>query len=398
MFSHKSLIDYIQENNHRFHFLFILIITTTFVLSLFFLDSKLSPTLDRVNQVQAQTSSPDFGGYRPHYQGYGVNTPGGRGGVVNRVTNLNDAGPGSLRQAVAPRTGCVNTPATCARYVIFEISGYIDINSDITINSPYLTVAGQTAPSPGITIRMVPGSSDVTLIVNTHDVVFQHFRVRPGSSTCNSALRTYGGQHYNVVFDHMSASWAQDENVVIYGTALNGGFADTTFWRSIAAEGLFRAPGSGSCTGGGFSNGHGLAISTGAKNVAVLQNLFAHNMERNPQTGAGSTTYIANNLLYNDHEGMLLADASLVGVPLKSTVVGNYILGGPSKDGSDFAVGVRYLVSGSQLYLNDNTINIGSSPDPITPFIVIGGNGTDPRVGTPPVTLQIGRASCRERV
>jgi len=76
--------------------------------------------------------------------GFGTSTPAGRGGAILRVTNLNDAGAGSLRAALE---------ATGPRTVIFEVGGMIDLSDDIYITSPYLTVAGQTAPSPGITLR-----------------------------------------------------------------------------------------------------------------------------------------------------------------------------------------------------------------------------------------------------
>src|SRR4051812_47253488 len=92
----------------------------------------------------------DFGGYRPSYQGYGVNTPGGRGGAVLRVTHVRDtvdsASPfwaGSLRKALT-------TPG--ARFIVFETSGTIDLVAPLTVSNPFLTIAGQTAPSPGILI------------------------------------------------------------------------------------------------------------------------------------------------------------------------------------------------------------------------------------------------------
>jgi hypothetical protein len=78
----------------------------------------------------------DRGGYRPHYQGYGVNTPGGRGGSILKVTNLNDRGSGSLRAAMEARG---------PRIVIFEVSGTISLSQPIYVMSPFLTVAGQTA-------------------------------------------------------------------------------------------------------------------------------------------------------------------------------------------------------------------------------------------------------------
>jgi hypothetical protein len=115
------------------------------------------PTAD----VMQQADLPVF----PGAQGFGTLTPAGRGGAVIRVTNLNNSGPGSLRDALL---------ATGPRVVVFEIAGVIQLSTPITVVSPYLTVAGQTAPAPGVTLRGSP------LRVATHDVLVQHIRSRPG--------------------------------------------------------------------------------------------------------------------------------------------------------------------------------------------------------------------------
>ena len=124
----------------------------------------------------------------PDGKGQGMETRAAYGGsadpTVYRVTNLNDSGAGSLRAALT---------AAGPRVVIFEISGTIALNSDIYIGNPYLTVAGQTAPSPGITIK------NFGFFVNTNDVLLQHFRIRPGAGTCNSGLQVYGGNQHNIV-------------------------------------------------------------------------------------------------------------------------------------------------------------------------------------------------------
>lgn len=143
--------------------------------------------------------SPDYGGYRPHYQGYGVGTPGGRGGDIIRVTNLNDRGPGSLRAALE---------ASGRRVVLFETSGTIVLDAPICITSPFVTVAGQTAPSPGIALRRHP------IMIDTHDVVLQHLRLRQGDEAYkpaplgNNASTLYvRNDATNVVLDHLSLSW-----------------------------------------------------------------------------------------------------------------------------------------------------------------------------------------------
>src|SRR6201994_3631685 len=100
--------------------------------------------------------------------GWGAQTPGGRGGRIIRVTNLDAAGPGSFRAAVE---------AHGPRIVVFEVGGVIDLGlTTLSITEPFLTIAGQTAPSPGITI--IRGGIDV----HGHDVIVRHIRIRTGVS------------------------------------------------------------------------------------------------------------------------------------------------------------------------------------------------------------------------
>src|SRR6478609_9986754 len=112
--------------------------------------------------VWGQTALPVF----PGAEGFGATTVAGRGGAVLTVTNLNDSGAGSLRAALS---------AAGPRTVVFETSGTVTLTSDdLVVSNPYLTLAGQTSPSPGITIR---GGG---IRIMTHDVLIQHVRVRPG--------------------------------------------------------------------------------------------------------------------------------------------------------------------------------------------------------------------------
>jgi hypothetical protein len=330
----------------------------------------------------------------PGAAGYGMDTRAayacGSSPAILRVTNLNDSGAGSLREALT---------ASGPRVVIFETSGYINISSDISITSPCLTVAGQTAPSPGITLRMVPGggSTEAMILLNTHDVLFQHFRIRPGwgsgasDSICNSGIQMYGGNEYNVVMDHMSFSWAQDENFMFgYGTSQNGGYTNATMWRSIVAEGLFAAPESGRCSGGGVSGGHGIGAAA-AKRIAVVQTLIANNRERNPwMTNAWAV--VVNNVVYNwaNQWGFVFSDGTNWGVPgtLQISAIGNrFIVGsnGPA-EGFNYMVltgGIAPFASGHRVYLSDNTLDQAAHPGvTVTPYV--NALSYDPRVGSPP--------------
>ncbi len=121
---------------------------------------------------------------------------GGRGGVVVHVTNLNDSGPGSLRDAIETDRG--------PRTVVFDVSGIVKLSSRLTLNQNYVTVAGQTAPGKGVVLRAAPfGMSGV------NDVAVRHVRVRLGAGTTFDGMGLTGS-NYSII-DHSSISWTIDE-------------------------------------------------------------------------------------------------------------------------------------------------------------------------------------------
>lgn len=170
----------------------------------------------------------------PGAEGFGAYAAGGRGGVAIEVTTLTDSGPGSFRACLED-----NRPRTC----VFRTGGTIAIKKQIRVTNPYLTVAGQTAPGDGITVRSDPSLIATPIIFATHDVVVRHIRFRAGP--LNQGLTTSGQQSvqiggdtdttYNVIFDHVSASWGID------GQMQTGMAHDVTIQNSIIAEGLNNA-------------------------------------------------------------------------------------------------------------------------------------------------------------
>src|SRR5690606_33777470 len=163
----------------------------------------------------------------PGAAGHGIETPAGRGGTVYKVTNLNEEGPGSLGACVA---------ASGPRVCVFEVSGTIRLTKDLKIKNPYITIAGQTAPSPGIMLR---GGG---LWVMASHVLVQHLRVRPGDDPGGpdpehrDALvidSTAANPVTNVVIDHCSFQWSIDEMASAYWN-----WRDITLSHNIFAEAL----------------------------------------------------------------------------------------------------------------------------------------------------------------
>jgi hypothetical protein len=323
-----------------------------------------------------QTSLPVF----PGAEGYGTLTPAGRGGVVFRVTNLNDSGTGSLRAALS---------ASGPRVVIFETSGTITLTSDdLKITNPYLTVAGQTAPSPGITIR---GGG---IRVFTHDVLIQHLRVRPGDVLATSVPRGNSGAFmawgvqgnaidaspvYNVIFDHVTASWATDQNISTWFP-----LHDVTFSNCLISEGLrdYGAQNPGQC------NSCGNLVGPHNRRVAFIRNVLAHHVMRHPTQDGDTATLIVNNLLYNSQrEVMDFYDWNNEG-PTLASIVGNVHIYGPNTPVTGTLYWMIYLNAnlkpGTKIYMQDNvsprllsnnvtSFNpiVGTSPLPLTGVTIL---------------------------
>lgn len=269
-------------------------------------------------QIMAAPTTSAYVKAFPGAEGFGTDTPGGRGGTVCKVTNLDDSGPGSLRSCAE---------ASGPRYVVFRTGGTIELQERITITEPFITVAGQTAPGDGITLRMDPdsGTDDGALQVETHDVVIRYLRLRPGdggsADDSNDAITIYEEGVHDVVVDHSSFSWAIDENVNTYDYAER-----VTISNSIIAEGLSEA----GHPDGEHSKGL-LSGGDGAHDVSIHHNLFVSNVDRNPQISGVSVADVRNNVVYNygdgSGDGVTLLSSSK-GEP-RMNWVGNYYKPGP---------------------------------------------------------------------
>jgi hypothetical protein len=310
----------------------------------------------------------------PNAVGFGVQTPGGRGGAILKVTNLNDSGVGSLRAAVES-----NGPRT----VVFEVSGTIVLKSELKIRDPYLTVAGQTAPSPGITLR----AGEFNIL--THDVIVQHIRIRVGDQIpegtdasgldgmSSDGLMPYNNAFsWNVVIDHVSISWAIDENASSWGDDVH----DVTFSNCIISEGLYN-----SVHPEGIHS-MGMLLTPNARNVAVVNNLFAHDADRNPLISNGASVVVANNLFYNWEGGK----ATNIGhtsnfIPAKYTndvsVINNRYIGGPNTTPFTYAISTTTVLDpGSKLFYSGNSMeNVKAEYRNLSTF--------DPVVNTPPISI-----------
>ena len=234
----------------------------------------------------------------PTAEGAGRFSVGGRGGTLYKVTNLNNAGAGSLRAACE---------AAGARIVVFEIGGTIQLTSNININDPYISIYGQTAPSDsgGICLR------DWTLRVRTHDVIIQHIRSRPGDTSGapvadldgidmaqNPASDTDADDMlFNVILDHCSASWASDENIGVWNSAPTVSLTkNITIQWCIISEGLYD-PGDSRSSMGCILGGNGTDIT--GKNMSIHHCLFVHNRRRNPLVAAVTYVEIVNNVMHD---------------------------------------------------------------------------------------------------
>jgi hypothetical protein len=269
----------------------------------------------------------------PGAVGWAATTPGGRGGKVIRVTNLDADGAGSFKAALE---------AKGPRIVVFEVGGVIDMKrQEIRITEPFLTIAGQTAPSPGITL--IRTGIDIA----AHDVIVRHIRVRTGadgqakrSGWDPDAMGTISAAR--VIVDHCTLSWAIDENLSASGPRFMGKDIhewrantshDITFSYNAVYEGLADA----SHPKGEHSKGS--LIHDNVTNILIYRSVYASNLERSPLFKGGVHGAIVNNLIFNPGKRALhynLMQLEWLGRPYevgKMSAVGNVLRGGPSTDG-----------------------------------------------------------------
>ncbi len=217
----------------------------------------------------------------PQAEGYGRYAWGGRGGVVVEVTNLNDSGPGSLREAVEKPIG--------PRTIVFSVSGVIELKSRLVLNHPYVTIAGQTAPGDGICIVGNPFG------FTGNDLVIQNLRVRLGAGKTADGMGLTGA-NFSIV-DHCSISWTIDE------AFSSRGAKNITLQRTLISEALNTAGHSK------YEKGkmHGFAASIGGEIGSFHHNLLAHCYGRNWSLAGGlngdgfysGKLDIRNNVVYN---------------------------------------------------------------------------------------------------
>ncbi|KAF2251541.1 polysaccharide lyase family 1 protein [Trematosphaeria pertusa] len=240
----------------------------------------------------------------PGAEGFGRNAIGGRKGSVYVVTNLNDSGTGSLRDAVSKSD----------RIVVFAVGGLIKI-TDRMVVSKRISILGQTAPGDGITVYGNGWSFS-----NADDAIVRYIRIRMGKGGTSGKDALTIAEGANMIFDHVSVSWGRDETFSISGSEVG----NITIQNSIIAQGLETH----SCGG---------LIQTNLGNgISLFRNLYIDNKTRNPKVKG--TNEFTNNVVYNwgGGGGYIAGDSDGAS---EANIVGNYFISGPSTSVTAFTRG-----------------------------------------------------------
>ena len=268
----------------------------------------------------------------PGAEGYGKYTTGGRGGKILIVTNLNDSGEGSLRNAIEQKG---------ARTVLFSVDGTIELKSPLRINNDSITIAGQSAPGDGICLK------DYPLTINASNVIVRYIRVRVGDRHNRDSDGVGGGRYgqKNVILDHISVSWSIDECLSIYKTE------NLTVQWCLITHSLH--------TSIHTKGSHGFGGIWGGYKATFHHNLLANHASRNPRfASVDGTKWVdyRNNVVYN--WGFKTAYGG--GHHAEINIVNNYYKPGPASqhhrllDVADDGTG-RYYVAGNVM-AGDNDV------------------------------------------
>lgn len=255
----------------------------------------------------------------PTAEGFGALVTGGRGGAVVHVTNLNDSGPGSLRDAISIGN----------RIVVFDVGGLIRIESQLVVKGDNITVAGQTAPGHGITVY-----GDGTSVSGRKNVVLRYLRFRQGidSESGTKALNCTDGS--NMIFDHLSVSWGRWDTLGITGDS-----SAITVQYSLLGESIDPQRFGG--------------LVDSADQITLSHNLWLDNQSRSPKFKANGQ-YI-NNIVYNWGANGLGGGHSAA--DWYQDLINNFFIKGPSSTGG-FATG---YAATDRVYQTGNLVD--SEPD-----------------------------------
>ncbi|HYP52526.1 MAG TPA: hypothetical protein VEQ42_03240, partial [Pyrinomonadaceae bacterium] len=226
------------------------------------------------------------------------------------------------------------------RTIVFDVSGTIHLNSRLTVNRSFLTIAGQTAPGEGVTVAGWP-----TVVTNVNNVVVRYLRFRMGDLNCPAVQddALWVDRVTDVILDHVSASWSVDETLSVTDSD-----RVTVQW-SFITESM-----KNSCHEKG-AHGYGSLIRYGTGVVTYHHNLYAHHDSRNPRVGDNVGLDFVNNVVYNwGGEAGYSGDAS-EGSP-RVNYVGNYLVAGPQTANSK----LRVFSGGStatQIYQSNNLLD-----------------------------------------
>lgn len=229
----------------------------------------------------------------PGAEGFGVNASGGRGGSVYHVTNLNDSGTGSFRDAVS----------VSGRTVVFDVGGIITISSPVVVKSN-ITIAGQTAPGGGVTIY-----GDRLSYSGANNTITRYIRFREGINGDSGTDAVGADSGDTMMFDHVSASWGRDETFSLSGTPSNITLQDCIIGQGL----LLHSAGSLMQTSGG---------------VSIFRCLYIDNFMRNPKV-KGVNDY-QNTIVYNWGSGGGYIPAGDSAGLSYANLINNYFIAGPT--------------------------------------------------------------------
>ncbi len=272
----------------------------------------------------------------PGAEGAGANALGGRGGTVYHVTTTNDSGAGSLRTGVSVGN----------RTIVFDVSGTINLLTDLKITATNLTIAGQTAPGDGITL-----ARRLTSVQNTRNVIVRFIRCRPGDADSTFQDDAF---HFvsatNCIVDHLSTSWSVDECL------------STTHSTNITVQWCLISESLKNSQHDKGAHGYGALLRYGYGQLTYHHNLFQHHDSRNPRLGDNLKLDFVNNVIYNwggmaGYSGTYEND--IVDSPLGFTnyvnYVSNYLVAGISTGSSSTAF--RGYTTNTVIYQTGNRID-----------------------------------------